>query len=62
MPAKDTIVIFIHGANQSEKNEAKNLQTWKEAFAVDNNARKVENLVSGNENHILKNGSYWIPG
>jgi len=50
MSAKTTKVLFVHGANQADKNEEKNLITWQEAFDVTKYANKVQQLVEGNDN------------
>ena len=51
MSAKKTVIIFVHGANQGDKNEAKNHQVWKEAFQVSSQGRnKLIPLLNGNIN------------
>ncbi len=50
MAAKNTVVLFVHGANQAEKNEDKNTKTWEESFNVTEHAKAVLQLVSGNDN------------
>ena len=35
MGGLSTKVLFVHGANQSEKNEARNEETWREAITKD---------------------------
>ncbi len=50
MPAKNTVVLFVHGANQAQKNEEKNTKTWEESFNVTAHAKTVRQLVSGDDN------------
>ena len=51
MPAIDTEIVFVHGANQGEKTEEKNRQTWEEAFRVeDDNAERILPLLTGERN------------
>jgi len=50
MSAKITKVLFVHGANQANKDKEKNLRTWQEAFDVSKYANKVQQLVEGNYN------------
>lgn len=50
MPGKSTVVLFVHGANQVEKTEAQNRKTWEDAFDVTDHAKKVLEVVNGDEN------------
>ena len=51
MSAKKTVIVFVHGANQGDKNESKNHQLWKEAFEVSSQGRdKLVPLLNGNIN------------
>ena len=54
MPARKTIVLFVHGANQSEKNDNKNTKTWEEAFEVTEHSNAVLKVVTGEENSEIK--------
>lgn len=50
MPVKNTVVLFVHGANRAEKDEKKNTKTWKESFNVTEHYKAMFQLVSGNDN------------
>lgn len=50
MSGKETMVLLIHGANQADKSEALNKQTWENALKVESHSLKVKGLLSGEHN------------
>ncbi|GBC60525.1 hypothetical protein DENIS_1482 [Desulfonema ishimotonii] len=67
MSGKETVVLMIHGANQSHKGETVNTKNWEEALAVSRHARKVSDLVNGKNNaeireyHTARHGGSEFP-
>lgn len=54
MSARETVVLFTHGANQAGRSEDQNKQTWEEAFNVDKHARKIQSLIAGDDNDEIR--------
>lgn len=68
MPAVDTVVVFVHGANQGDKTESQNRDAWEQAFEAEpDNARMIGAILSGEANqeiatyHERKHGSCQFP-
>ena len=51
MPAKETIVLFVHGANQSQKTEGENYRTWKDSM----DKQEILPLLAGDKNREIAN-------
>lgn len=54
MSARETVVLFIHGANQGGRSEDQNTQTWEKAFNVDKHASTVRSLIVGEDNDEIR--------
>ena len=56
MGAKETIVVFVHGANQGRKAKTKtqNHQLWEEALNIEaDNAARIVSLLQGKRNYEI---------
>ncbi len=51
MSAKKTVIVFVHGANQRDKNENRNQEVWEESFQINaQTQREFLPLVNGKKN------------
>ncbi|WP_319549565.1 hypothetical protein [Desulfogranum marinum] len=55
MSEKETIVFCVHGANQADKDPAKDYATWSDAFELEDACLELKNVILGNENDEIKN-------
>ncbi len=52
MPAKKTVVIFVHGANQRKKSDRRNKEVWQASFQL--NAQLLPLLIGKNNKEIAE--------